>query len=241
MDDTVDDHPVGGCETRTDHPESAPKITYFDLLLGHDIVLADDHHGMIRQSRRLRRGVGHVGSAGAGVDTASCTRPNAPGVSSASAFFRVARAWIVPLPRSRALSTKSSVPSRSNLPPSPSAISTLSASGPSRFRPLALEGHEVGPRSMSKLSQIGSSETSVREQRGGACRGATAGDEISNGDHVGADAPRERRVDAGALKIEPARREGMPLHRRRPPARRLSRPPSGRAFSSSAEPASVAF
>src|SRR5262249_47385044 len=55
---------------------------------------------------------------------------NTPGVSKASGFGAVARAWIVPLDRLSALSTKSRVPCRANSVSPLSAISTLSARPP---------------------------------------------------------------------------------------------------------------
>src|SRR5262249_35964463 len=65
--------------------------------------------------------------AATGAPTTSLTRANTPGVSKPSGFGTVARAWIVPLDRLSALSTKSRVPCRANSVSSLSAISTLSA------------------------------------------------------------------------------------------------------------------
>ena len=70
--------------------------------------------------------------AGAGGATAKRTRANAPGVRNRSGLATVARAWIVPLERSSALSTKSSVPCLAKRFSSLRLMATLSASGPER-------------------------------------------------------------------------------------------------------------
>src|SRR5439155_107467 len=61
---------------------------------------------------------------------ATRSRANWPGARNRSGFGTVARAWMVPLERSSALSMKSSVPSRPRFVSSERPISTLLASGP---------------------------------------------------------------------------------------------------------------
>src|SRR5215467_312368 len=117
----LDDDLIVWREAGPDHAQAAAKIADLDPL-ATVMTMCCDWSGSTAVSGTRR--------AGTGAPTTSLTRANTPGVSKRSGFGTVARAWIVPLDRLSALSTKSRVPCRANSVSSLSATSILSARPP---------------------------------------------------------------------------------------------------------------
>src|SRR5262245_57158762 len=145
--------------------------------------------------------VSGINRACIGAPTTSLTRANSPGVRRRLGFGTVARAWIVPLDRLSTLSTKSSVPCRTNCVSSLRAISTLSAVPSLHPRTVSGKDQEIGLAHVEiQIDRIERDER--REQSRGAGRGTAAGDQVADGDEMSADAPREGCRDTAALEIE---------------------------------------
>ena len=128
---------------------------------------------------------------------------------------------MVPLERSSALSTKSSVPCRTNLFSSLSASSTLLASGSPGLGALPGKRQEVGLAHVEvEVDRIERDEG--RKQRGWAGRGAAAGNQVADRYKMRADAPGERRRNAAMIEIELGVANLRPWHHRPWPAPRWS-------------------
>ena len=99
-----------GVETGADDPQAVAEIADLDLLRRDDVVRRRRSGRCGRTGPAARRRPARA-AAGAGVAIRQPDAGEAAGGQRQSVFGTVARAWIVPLERSRALSTKSSVPS----------------------------------------------------------------------------------------------------------------------------------
>jgi hypothetical protein len=159
---------VIGVSTRT----ASPQVACLNDLGNHGAVLTHRHDEVLRRSSTTAAsGNRRTGEGGA---TVTRSLANWPGARNRSGLGTVARAWIVPLDRSRELSTKSSVPCRAKVFSSLSPIMTLSASGHTKTRALPREVQIVGLAHIK--IEVDRIERYQRSQQGGRTDGgATAG------------------------------------------------------------------